>query len=203
MVAHINIWRSQNLTCLSCKEWFVCPGCVGEKGSTIHHSCSKSATPTLLSDDIYPVNPQWWSEETVLARQVNPTEKPISFVIANKNFAKKDAEDMGVRIRDRLVVTGFPNYKEWYEGRNDWTGQTGIFPFGCVIEDEDAVQIAKQHGWLASEEDSSQSSSVSASSAPAAPEASPEAKMHHSDKKMEVAITALKFGAVFLGLASD
>ena len=54
---------------------------------------------------------------------------------------------MGVPVRDRLIVTSH-RYTNQYQGRNYWTSQTGGFPSGCGVEDENAVQAAKEHGFL-------------------------------------------------------
>lgn len=142
---------------------------------------------------------QWWSKETaLLARQVNTTAKPVTFLLANKYSINKDAEDMGVRIGDTLVVTGYPRYANWYERRNDWTGQTGIFPTRCAIEGKDAVQVAKEYSCLIAQGGSSQPRVVSLPTAPAAPEPSPEVEMHHSEKKMEFWGNLLKLGAAVI-----
>ncbi|GFF58785.1 hypothetical protein IFM46972_11201 [Aspergillus udagawae] len=185
----INLWREQNLTCTSCKNWFVCPSCIMEKGSTIHHDCSEVLTPNLIFDDTYPMDRQWWSRETVLlARQVNLNIMPLAFVIATTRFDKKDAEDMSVRFGDRIIVTGYPKYDNWYYGRNDWSGQTGVFPKPCVQVDEDAVKFAQEYDWLQTEEQLI---------------ASREREMQHKEKKLEFWGKALQFGAAILSGGGD
>ncbi|KAN0112304.1 hypothetical protein V8E51_005255 [Hyaloscypha variabilis] len=59
----------------------------------------------------------------------------------------KEAENMGICIGDRLVATAH-RYTNWYQGINDWMRQTGGLPSGCGVEDENVVQVAKEHGFL-------------------------------------------------------
>lgn len=95
---------------------------------------------------------RWWSEETILlSGQVDPNTMPLTYVIAIQRFDKKDAKEMSVRPGDRIIVTPRCRHDDWYEGRNDWTGQNGEFPKSCGLVDIVAVQLAQKHHWLAPE----------------------------------------------------
>jgi SH3 domain len=198
----IHVWRHQYLTCRSCKSWDACGSCIVQQGPKLNHKCPQSSDPTLVLDSVYPKDDSWDAEQTVLlAHRLVPSQKPQTFVLATTNWTAKDAEDMSIKRGDRLLVTTI-RADGWYVARNDWMGQSGMFPSNFVIIDEPAVKTAQQHCWLADDDFSSaQSQDRAVSIQPGEP--SPEMKLQHREKKMDLWGNALKFGTVVLEVMAN
>ncbi|KJK84951.1 hypothetical protein H633G_11223 [Metarhizium anisopliae BRIP 53284] len=195
----INLWRSMSLSCVTCKDWFICQSCIVGMGPNICHACPKASKSELLLNDTYPMEDKWWSQQTVLlSRQVDPDTMPLTFVVATQCYDKKDADEMSVLPGDRIMVTPYSHYTDWYQGRNDWTGQSGIFPTWCVLIDADAVQVAREQDWLASGAHPCRTS-PSAS----APSPSRDGEVEATTAKMNVWANALKLGTAVVDAFSS
>ncbi|KAF1964505.1 SH3-domain-containing protein [Bimuria novae-zelandiae CBS 107.79] len=57
-------------------------------------------------------------------------------------YNAQDAGDLALMPNDKIVVTEYMN-NEWWKGRNDRTGQEGIFPASYVRREEKAVVAAQ------------------------------------------------------------
>jgi len=62
----------------------------------------------------------------------------LCHAIAMYQYNAQDAGDLALMPNDKIVVTEYMN-NEWWKGRNDRTGQEGIFPASYVRRDEKAV----------------------------------------------------------------
>lgn len=64
-------------------------------------------------------------------------------------YNAQDAGDLALMPNDNIVVTEYMN-NEWWKGRNDRTGQEGIFPASYVRRDEKSIVPAASPAPVAS-----------------------------------------------------
>lgn len=64
-------------------------------------------------------------------------------------YNAQDAGDLALMPNDGIVVTEYMN-NEWWKGRNERTGQEGIFPASYVRREEKAVMPTPPPGPVAS-----------------------------------------------------
>lgn len=62
----------------------------------------------------------------------------LAYATALYQFNAQDAGDLAILPNDRIVVTEFMN-NEWWKGRNERSGQEGIFPAGYVRREENRM----------------------------------------------------------------
>ncbi|PSN73447.1 SH3-domain-containing protein [Corynespora cassiicola Philippines] len=62
----------------------------------------------------------------------------IAYANALYQYNAQDAGDLALMPNDKITVTEYMN-NEWWKGRNERTGQEGIFPASYVRRDEKAV----------------------------------------------------------------
>ena len=60
-----------------------------------------------------------------------PTAPPLTFATALYAYNGNDAGDLHLQPNDRVAVTEYMN-PDWWKGRNERTGQEGIFPRNYV-----------------------------------------------------------------------
>ncbi|KAF2003633.1 SH3-domain-containing protein [Amniculicola lignicola CBS 123094] len=75
---------------------------------------------------------------------VAPTGPPaLAYASAIYQYNAQDAGDLALMPNDKVVVTEYMN-NEWWKGRNERTGQEGIFPASYVRREEKAMPLAPQ-----------------------------------------------------------
>ncbi|KAF2260571.1 SH3-domain-containing protein [Lojkania enalia] len=62
----------------------------------------------------------------------------LAYANAMYQYNAQDAGDLALMPNDRIAVTEYMN-NEWWKGRNERTGQEGIFPASYVRRDEKAI----------------------------------------------------------------
>jgi hypothetical protein len=72
-----------------------------------------------------------------------PSAPPLSHATALYNYNAADAGDLSLMPNDRIAVTEYMN-AEWWKGKNERTGQEGIFPRSYVRVEEKAFSPAPQ-----------------------------------------------------------
>ena len=71
---------------------------------------------------------------------VAPAGPPaLAYASALYQYNAQDAGDLALMPNDKIVVTEYMN-NEWWKGKNERTGQEGIFPATYVRREEKAVQ---------------------------------------------------------------
>ena len=70
---------------------------------------------------------------------VAPAGAPVlAYASAMYQYNAQDAGDLALMPNDKVVVTEYMN-NEWWKGRNERTGQEGIFPASYVRKEDRAV----------------------------------------------------------------
>lgn len=70
---------------------------------------------------------------------VAPAGPPaLAYATAMYQYNAQDAGDLALMPNDKIIVTEYMN-NEWWKGRNERTGQEGIFPASYVRREEKAV----------------------------------------------------------------
>lgn len=95
-----------------------------KKGNSVGYYANESANPPPPA---YPMPP---------AAPAGPPA--LCHAIAMYQYNAQDAGDLALMPNDNIVVTEYMN-NEWWKGRNERTGQEGIFPASYVRRDEKAV----------------------------------------------------------------
>jgi hypothetical protein len=75
-----------------------------------------------------------------------PVAAPLTYATALYAYSGGDAGDLGLQVNDRVAVTEYMN-ADWWKGKNERTGQEGIFPRNYVkIEDVKADSGPSSYG---------------------------------------------------------
>lgn len=70
---------------------------------------------------------------------ITPLGPPaLAYASATYQYNAQDAGDLALMPNDKVVVTEYMN-NEWWKGRNERTGQEGIFPASYVRKEERSV----------------------------------------------------------------
>jgi len=72
-----------------------------------------------------------------------PSAPPLTYATALYAYDAADAGDLSLQTNDRVAVTEYMN-AEWWKGKNERTGQEGIFPRSYVKVEEKAISSAPQ-----------------------------------------------------------
>jgi hypothetical protein len=100
-----------------------------EKQNGFYHPPAETVSPPA-----YPATPQ------------PPTDAPLTYATALYAYNGGDAGDLALQVNDRVAVTEYMN-ADWWKGRNERTGQEGIFPRNYVkIEDVKAPSGPSSYG---------------------------------------------------------
>jgi hypothetical protein len=67
-----------------------------------------------------------------------PSAPPLTYATALYNYNAADAGDLSLQPNDRVAITEYMN-AEWWKGKNERTGQEGIFPRSYVKVEEKAM----------------------------------------------------------------
>jgi len=96
----------------------------------------KAANVGYYSDSVNPPPPAYSMPPAAPAVPAGPPA--LCHAIAMYQYNAQDAGDLALMPNDKVVVTEYMN-NEWWKGRNDRTGQEGIFPASYVRRDEKAI----------------------------------------------------------------
>lgn len=96
-----------------------------EKNSNVGYYANNSANPPPPA---YPTPP------------IAPAGPPaLAYASAMYQYNAQDAGDLALMPNDKIVVTEYMN-NEWWKGKNERTGQEGIFPASYVRREEKSLQ---------------------------------------------------------------
>lgn len=105
------------------------PTPASEKSQNIGYYASNPAPPAYQSTPAMPVGPTILTHATALYQ-----------------YNAQDAGDLALQPNDKVAVTEYMN-AEWWKGKNERTGQEGIFPASYVRkEDKSAAPAPSNYG---------------------------------------------------------
>jgi hypothetical protein len=98
--------------------------------STRAEKSSKSEKPTKGEKSIR--GQKSTKEEKVAEVDESAQEQVICYVIAAHAYSSSTQDQLELQVYDRIAVTGHTS-EDWWNGRNERTGEKGIFPRSYVV----------------------------------------------------------------------